>query len=52
VASGKARPPMVESLTGGGSRWLVLAEQTARRPDMSAIRAVWCRVELYSVNIL
>jgi len=38
VATGKARPPMVESLKWGTSRWSVLAEWSARRPGMSATR--------------
>ena len=38
AATGKARPPMVESLTGGKSRQLVLTERSARRPGMLATR--------------
>jgi len=38
AATRKARSPMVESLEWGTSRWLVLAERSARRPGMSATR--------------
>ena len=38
AATGKARPPMVESLKYGTSRRSVQAERSARRPGMSATR--------------
>jgi len=37
-ATGKARPPTVDSFTGGTSRRLVRAERRERRPGRSATR--------------
>ena len=37
-ATGKARPPTVDSFTGGISRRLVRAERRERRPGRSATR--------------
>ena len=37
AATGKARLPTVESLTGGTTSWLVPAERSARRPGISAV---------------
>jgi len=42
-ATGKARPPTVDSFTDGISRRLVRAERRERRPGRSATRTSWLR---------
>ena len=44
-ATGKARPPTVDSFTGGTSRRLVRAERRERRPGRSATRTSWLRYD-------
>ena len=40
AATGKARLPTVESLTGGTTSRLVAAERSARRPGTSAVKVI------------
>jgi len=44
-ATGKARPPTVNSFTDCTSRWLVRAEWRERRPGRSATRTSWHRYD-------